>query len=103
MKERDLQAEIMQRFHSVRGHLEAVIQMTEVGRPCDELLYQLNAVQAALRAIGIKLIACQAQDSRTVILRSSSPEERIFELKRIQALYTIFLQHSVPNSEVSRE
>ena len=90
----DQQSEVIQRLRCVAGHLNAVIEMTETGRPCEEVLHQLNAVQAALRVTGVKLILCQAQSSQEIILDSPSPQQRTLELKRLQSLYTTFMQYS---------
>src|SRR3972149_3132213 len=95
------QSEILQRLRSASGHLNAVIKMAEAGQTCEQVLHQLGAVEAALRAAGIKLIICQAQSSQTIILDSPSPKQRISELKRLQSLYTIFIKHSNHNSEVN--
>lgn len=99
----DPQSEIIQRLRCAAGHLDAVIEMTEAGKPCEELLHQLNAVQAALRVTGRKLLVCQAQNSQTIILDSSSVEQRISELKRLRALYTTFTQFSNSPNEVNYE
>lgn len=96
----DQQSDIIRRLRCAAGHLNAVIEMTETGQPCEQVLHQLNAVQAALRAAGTKLIICQAQSSQTIILDSPSPKQRIAELKRLQSLYTIFMQYSNHHSEV---
>ena len=89
----DRQAEIIRRLHCAAGHLEAVIRMAEAGRSCEEVLHQLNAVQSALSAAAIRIIHCQAQSSRDLILSSPSLNERTAELKRLQALYMILTQH----------
>ena len=99
----DQQSDIISRLRCAAGHLNAVIEMTETGQPCEQVLHQLNAVQAALRAAGTKLIICQAQSSQTIILDSPSPKQRIAELKRLQSLYTIFTQYSNHHSEVSHD
>src|SRR6266545_5871426 len=96
----DQQSEIIRRLRCAAGHLNAVIEMTETGQPCEQLLHQLNAVQAALRAVGIRLLICQAQNSQTIILDSPSPEQRVSELKRLQSLYTIFVKYTNYNNEV---
>lgn len=96
----DQQSEVIQRLHCPAGHLHAVIQMAETDQPCEQVLHQLDAVQSALRAAGVKIIHCQAQSSQDVILHSSSPNRRAAELKRLQSLYTIFVQHFKQNSEV---
>jgi len=99
----DSQVEILQRLRTTQGHLGAVIEMAESGQPCEQILHQLNAVQSALRATALKLVLCQAESSRVVILDSLSPNERIKELKRLQSLYAIFLRCSIRNREVIHE
>lgn len=99
----DSQVEILQRLRTTQGHLRAVIEMAESGQPCEQILHQLNAVQSALSATALRLVLCQAESSRVVILDSLSPNERIKELKRLQSLYTIFLRCSNRNREVIHE
>jgi len=89
----DPHAEIIRRLHCAAGHLNAVIEMAEADQPCEQVLHQLNAVQSALSAAGIRIIHCQAESSQDVILNSSSCSERNAELKRLQSLYTVFTQH----------
>lgn len=48
------QPEIIRRMRCAAGHLNAVIKMTEEGKPCEQVLHQLDAVQAALQAVGIR-------------------------------------------------
>jgi DNA-binding FrmR family transcriptional regulator len=97
------QSEITQRLRCAAGHLNAVIEMAEAGHSCEQVLHQLGAVESALRAAGIKLVLCQTQASESIILESPSPKQRIAELKRLQSLYTIFLQYPKHHIEVSHE
>ena len=99
----DQHSEIIQRLRCASGHLNAVIKMTESGEPCEQVLHQLNAVQAALRATGGKLLGCQSQESQAIILDSPSPERRTSELKRLQSLYTTFMQYSNNHNEVNHD
>jgi DNA-binding FrmR family transcriptional regulator len=99
----DQQSDIVRRLRCVAGHLNAVIEMAEAGQPCEQVLHQLGAVDAAIRVAGSKLIICQAESIRSVILNSASPKERFAELKHLQALYTIFLQYPNHNIEVSHD
>jgi len=94
-------ADIIRRLRCTAGHLNAVIEMAESGQPCEQVLHQLNAVQSALRSTGIKIIRCQAESSQDVILNSHSFNQRAAELKRIQSLYTIFVQHFNHTPEVT--
>ena len=90
----DQQSDVIRRLRCAVGHLNAVIEMAEAGQPCEEVLHQLNAVQAALRVTGSKLLICQVQSSQAIILESPSSQQRTSELKRLQSLYTTFTQYS---------
>lgn len=96
-------SEIVRRLRCAAGHLNAVIEMTETGQPCEQVLHQLNAVEAALRVAGTRLIVCQAQSSQAIILDSPSPQQRISEIRRLQTLYTTFMQYSKNHSEVNHD
>lgn len=99
----DQQSEILRRLHCAAGHLNAVIEMTEAQQPCEQVLHQLHAVQAALHTAGLKMIQCQAQSSQDVILNSSSVSQRTEALERLQSLYAIFLKYSIHRNEINYE
>ena len=88
------QAEIIRRLRTTRGHLEAVIRMVDKGEPCEQVLHQLGAVQAALRSAGTRLILCQLSRSREVILYSPCPEDRAAELASLRNLYSLMTQYA---------
>ena len=97
------QSEIIRRLHCAAGHLNAVIEMAEAGQPCEQVIHQLAAVEAAIHAAGTKVIICEAQTSQSIILDNPSPKLRLAELKRLQALYTILLHYPKHQIEVSHE
>lgn len=99
----DQHSEILRRLHCAAGHLNAVIKMVEDNKTCEQVLHQLAAVDASIRAAGIRLILCQAQSSQTIIIESPSIKQRSDELKRLQTLYTILLRNSNYYSEVPHE
>ena len=101
MKNLDPHPEFLQRLRCAAGHLNAVIKMAEAGQPCEQLLHQLGAVDAAMRAAGARLIICQVEYSQAVILDSPSPKQRMVELKRLQSFYTTFIKYSNHKSEVN--
>lgn len=103
MKTPDQPSEILQRMRIAAGHLNAVIRMAEGNESCEQLLHQLHAVQAALNAVGHGLITCQIRNSQTAILDSSSVEERLSELKKIQSLYSVFTRYPNYHIEVSHD
>lgn len=96
-------SDILRRLRCAAGHLNAVIEMTEAGQPCELILYQLNAVQAALQTVGIKMIQRQAHCSQEVIVNADSVSQRTSELQRLQSLYTIFLKYSNHKNKVNDE
>jgi DNA-binding FrmR family transcriptional regulator len=99
----DQQSDIVRRLHCAAGHLNAVIKMAEASEPCEQVIQQLAAVDAALRAAGAKMILCQAQSSQAVILESPSLRQRSAELKRLQSLYTILMKSPNHYIEVSHD
>jgi DNA-binding FrmR family transcriptional regulator len=96
-------SDVLRRLRCAAGHLNAVIEMTESGQPCERVLYQLNAVQAALQAVGIKMLQCQAHSSLEIIVNSDSVSQRLNELQRLQSLYAVFLKYSNHKNEVRHE
>ena len=76
--------------------------MAEGGRPCEQVLHQLGAVQAALRAAGVELLACQCLQSEVFILASPSTSQRAAELRRLRSLYGMLNSYApVSNEETS--
>lgn len=96
-------SDITRRLRCAAGHLNSVISMAEAGQPCEQILHQLNAVQAALKIAGVKIIECQAQSSQDIILNSASVEQRTEELRHLQSLFTIFVKQYSTKSEVNYE
>ena len=91
------QAEIVRRLRSARGHLGAIIDMVEAGEPCEQVLHQLSTVQAALRATGARLLACQLRQSQDVIRHNPCAEDRVAEIARLLVLYPLLTKYSVYN------
>lgn len=89
----EIRSEVVWRLNTSVGHLQAVRELVEAGRPCEEVLQQLKAVKAALRVAGIRLLACQIKQSEEIII-SGSVEVRIAELARLHKLYELIEQQS---------
>ena len=96
-------SDIVRRLRCAAGHLSSVISMIEAGQPCEQILHQLNAVQAALQIAGVKLIECHAKSSQDIILNSASVEQRTEELHHLQSLFAIFVKKYSTKSEVNYE
>ena len=87
------QAEIVRRLRTARGHLDAVIGMLDAAEPCEPILHQLGAVEAALRIAGSRLLACQLRQSQDVILNSPCAEDRVAEITRLLVLYHLLTRY----------
>lgn len=84
---------LIRRLCSAEGHLRAIIGMIEAGQPCEDVLYQLSAVEAALRATGLAVLKRQLQASAAVIKSDPCPETRCAELEQLLALYALLNKH----------
>lgn len=97
-----LQDDVVQRLKTAAGHLNAVIEMAEAGKPCEDVLHQLQAVQAALRHAGRHLLCSQIERSGTLVVQDAEPARRAAELKRLVALYSTLMHESSRRLEVHR-
>jgi DNA-binding FrmR family transcriptional regulator len=86
--------EILLRLRSAEGHLRAVIAMVEAEQPCETVLLQLGAVQAALRAAGRRIVDCQFSSSGETITHDPCVDRRVAELTRLSNLIHIMIQFS---------
>ena len=85
-------AELLQRLRSASGHLQAVAAMVEVGEPCESVLHQLGAVQAAITAARRTLIRCQVQQISSSLLIDSCTETQAKTVLRLRNLYSSFIK-----------
>lgn len=85
-------ADILHRLRSAKGHLQAVIAMVEAGEPCESVLHQLYAVQAALRCTERAFIRCQLEQSTDSLLNDPCPETRVQTLLRLSNLYSLLIK-----------
>lgn len=88
-------AELLQRLRSANGHLQAVIAMVEAGEPCESVLHQLGAVQAAIRCAGRTLIRCNLEQSADSLLGDSCPETRAQTVSRLSNLYSLLIKTQI--------
>lgn len=87
LRSSEQQTAIVRRLRSAEGHLRAVIDMVELGKPCEEVLQQLAAVEAAINAAGRALRYGQFRRSVETILHDTHAETRLTEVARLAALY----------------
>ena len=87
----EIRDEVVWRLSTAAGHLHAIQDLVEVGRPCKEVIHQLKAVKAALRVVESRLVDSQVKHSEEIILNGST-EARIAELARLRNLYALLIQ-----------
>jgi hypothetical protein NreA len=87
-------AEILLRLRSAEGHLRAVIAMVEAEEPCEAVLHQLGAVQAALRATRWRMVDCQYHSCVETIIHDPCAETRLAGLTRLSNLIQILIHNS---------
>lgn len=78
---------VLARLHTAQGHLRATITMLETGQPGEQVLHQLGAIQAALRAAGCALLRLQLKHCLMAILHSPCEEARQAEIEKCLALF----------------
>jgi DNA-binding FrmR family transcriptional regulator len=96
MDEFEGQAALLIRLRTAEGHLHAVTGMVENGASCEQVLHQLNAVCAALRAAEQTLVRCQLQTSARIIMEEPQAQTRLAEVRRITRLYGLWAGHPLP-------
>lgn len=89
--ESDIRAEVVWRLNTAVGHLHAIRDLIEAGMPYKDVIHQLGAVKAALRAASTRLLTCQIRQSEEIIL-NGSVAARMAELSRLQDLYELLLR-----------
>ncbi len=87
---------LLARLRSAEGHLHAVTGMVEAGAPCEQVLHQLNAVCAALRAAEQTLVRCQLRASARIMREDPCAQARLTEARRLTRLYGLWIGHPLP-------
>ena len=91
----DSRPDTLRRLRSAAGHLQAVIQMAERQAPCEEVLHQLCAVQAALRAVGRQLLGEQLQIQLEQIEQHCACEQREQLTEHLKTIYALLAKSEV--------
>ena len=79
--------ENMPRLNRISGQLEGVKKMVEEGRYCPDILIQLKAIRAAIRAVESNILSKHLQHC---VARSFSEAERDEKIKELKTLFDRF-------------
>ncbi len=77
---------VINRLKRIEGHVRAVKEMAEDGKPCSDILLQIAAVQAALHKVGTTVL--QEHLDRCVLAgEDGEARERLAELRTALAYF----------------
>ncbi|ARU18248.1 MULTISPECIES: metal-sensitive transcriptional regulator [Erythrobacteraceae] len=78
------------RLRRIEGQARGVICMMEDERSCVDILQQISAIEAALRATRTKVLAIHAQESIAAIIESGDEEAQRMKLAELSDLFGKF-------------
>jgi DNA-binding FrmR family transcriptional regulator len=86
--------EVIHRLRTACGHLGGITQMIEAGQSCEQILYQLGAVQGAIREIGLIILEKEIIISSSIILSDNGDDdEKIAAARRILELFDLLYKN----------
>lgn len=77
----DCTKNIVNRLKRIEGQVKGLRKMAEEGRPCEDILLQLKAVQAALRKVGGILISDHIDNCVREAILEGKGDEAVESLK----------------------
>jgi DNA-binding FrmR family transcriptional regulator len=77
----------LQRLKTAEGHLRGVIRMMDEDAYCIDVLRQIQAVQAALNKISVRILEDHLNNCVTTAIRGEDPAERERVLKEITDVF----------------
>lgn len=80
-------ADVVIRLARIEGHVRAVRQMAEDGKPCADVLHQIAAVQAALRKVAQIVMEDHLDHCVIEAAQHGQGHEAVAELKAALASY----------------
>ncbi len=94
---------LLNRLRSAEGHLHGIIGMLEADEPCEQVLHQLEAVEAALEAAGRALRTQEFCCCAEILLHSPDEAARVTEMRRLAALCRLPVQSLVLGNLTEKE
>jgi CsoR family transcriptional regulator, copper-sensing transcriptional repressor len=80
-------ADVVNRLARIEGHVRAIKQMTEEGKPCADVLHQVAAVQAALRKVAQVVLEDHLDHCVMDAAKAGEGQQVIDDLKSALASY----------------
>jgi DNA-binding FrmR family transcriptional regulator len=80
-------ADVLRRIKSVRGHVHAIERMLEDDAYCIDVIKQIQAVQAALNKVSVRLLDNHLRSCVVTAIHSDSQPERERVLDEIAGVF----------------
>jgi len=79
--------ETIRRLKTVEGHVHGILRMLEQDAYCIDVIKQIQAVQASLEKLNIKILDNHLHSCVTEAIRGENPDAREQVLKEIMDIY----------------
>ena len=86
----DEQIKSLARINRIAGQVEGVKKMMEAQRYCPDILTQMRAIRAAMRALEANLLEAHLRRCVLDAFQSKEPEEKIQKIGEMTELYRRF-------------
>jgi len=73
---------ITNRLSRIEGHVRAVKQMVDSGKPCADVLVQISAIRSAIDRVGRILLEDHIENCLVNSVKEGNVEEQLAELKK---------------------
>lgn len=74
--------EVINRLSKIEGHVRGIQKMLEEGKPCDQILIQFSAVQAAMKKASKILLEDHFDNCVMGKVKDKTLETELFEFKK---------------------
>jgi DNA-binding FrmR family transcriptional regulator len=82
-------SKLVTRLHIVNGHVASIVRMMESGRPAEEVLRQLAAVQASLAQINLLVYNQEVNAFASKMRNQATDQERWLAAQRLLNIFRI--------------
>lgn len=79
--------DVINRLARIEGHVRAVKQMSEDGKPCEDVLHQIAAIESALRAVARTVFEDHLEHCVAEANRGDDLSELVSGLKSVVLTY----------------
>lgn len=82
-----MNADVLNRLKNVEGHIRGIERMVEEDAYCIDVIRQIQAVQAALNKVSVKVLEGHLNSCLITAVRDGDPDERERVLREISDVF----------------